>query len=285
MALERFIKTVWISNIMRALQKVHVFAALANTDYQGELKNLGDQVQIMMIGDIESKAYIKNQDIASPDDLQDAASRLVADQAYYFNFKANDVEAVQQKASLLQEATNNASYAFRDNVDTYFAGLHEKAGLHSYATGTTPWDITSLNVEDAMLSLNETMGVNNVPREGRFLVIPEWFHTKLVLAGLATKTSNDALFQNGFIERVLGWDLFLSNNIVHANASTGDHARIIGGIKKRSLSFAGVINNIEAYRPEKRFEDAVKGLYIFGGKIIRPDMTIVLHADKTAEPS
>ena len=122
-----------------------------------------------------------------------------------------------------------------------------------------------------------------MPREGRFLVIPEWFHTKLVLAGLAVKTVNDELFANGYIGKVLGWDMYMSNNVAHTTVSTGDHAKIIGGIRSQSLSFAQVISTIEAYKPEKRFEDAVKGLYVFGGKIIRPDMTIAIHADKTAE--
>lgn len=283
MALQNFIKTVWIAGLMQALQKAHVFASVANTDYQGQLQNLGDKVKVMMIGDIDITSYASNADIASPQDLNDAASELIADQAYYFNFKANDVEAVQQKASLLNEATSRAAYGFRDKVDMYFAGLHAAVGLHNYSTGTTPWDVTSLNVEDVLISANEQMGTNNVQKEGRFLIVPEWFHGKLVLAGLAAKTSNDELFANGFIKNVLGWDIFVSNNIAHTNVTTGDHAKIMGGIKKQSYSFADVISTIEAYRPEKRFEDAVKGLYVFGGKVIRPDMSIVLHCDKTAE--
>ncbi|WP_448509291.1 phage major capsid protein [Immundisolibacter sp.] len=283
MALQNFIQTIWIAGIMKALQKQHVFASVANTDYQGQLNNLGDRVQINMIGDVSVSQYSKDADIASPTDIQDAASELIADQAYYFNFKTNDVEAVQQKTSLLTEATNRAAYSFRDVVDQYFAGLHTQAGLHSYSTGTTPWDVTSLNVEDVLMDAKEKLGVANVPEAGRYLIVPEWFHTKLVFAGLATKTSNDEVWANGFVGKVLGFDIYKSNNVAQTNPLTGDHAKIFGGIKGQSLSFAQVIAKIEAYRPEKRFEDAVKGLYVFGGKVIRPDMTIILHCDKTAE--
>lgn len=283
MALQNFIKTVWIAGIMRALDKAHVFAMLANKDYQGQLVNLGDRVKIMMIGDIDVTAYAKDTDITSPEDVQDAASELIADQAYYFNFKANDVEAVQQKTSLLNEATARAAYGFRDKVDQFFAGLYTKAGFQLYSTGTTPWDVTSLNVEDVLLAANEAAGLANIPKEGRYMVIPEWFQTKLVLAGLATKTANDALYTNGFIQRVLGWDMYQSNNVSQTNPATGDHTKILAGIKGQSTSFADVISTIEPYRPEKRFEDAVKGLYVFGGKIIRPDMTLCLHVDKTPE--
>lgn len=282
MALQNFIKTLWAANILGSLLKTHVFASVANTEYQGQLVNLGDKVRVMQVSDVTITAYSKNADI-SVQDMDDAASELVADQAHYFAFKMNDVEAVQAKATLMRQTTDKAAYGFRDVVDQFFAGLYASVGLNSYATGTTPWDVTSLNVEDVLLSAHESMDTAKVPRAGRFLVIPTWFHTKLVLAQLATKTSNDELAANGFIGRVLGWDMLLSPNVSATSTTTWDHTKIIGGIRGQSLSFAAAINSIEAYRPEKRFEDAVKGLYIFGGKIMRPDMTICVHADKTAE--
>lgn len=281
--LNNFQKTVWIANILKALERVHVFASVANREYEGELKSLGDKVKMLTIGDVTAKAYSKNTDMAAADDMQDAADELVADQAYYFNVKVNDVDAVQQKPSLLKAMSEKAAFAFRAQVDSFFAGLYEQAGFQNYATGTTPWDVTSLNVEDVLIAAGEQLSNADVPLENRFLIVPNWFQSKLVLAGLATKTSNDELWANGFIKRVLNWDLYLSNNVSHATVATGDHAKIIGGIKNESLTFASVISQIEAYRPEKRFEDAIKGLYVFGGKVARPDKTICIHADKTAE--
>lgn len=282
MALQNFIRTVWAANIMESLRKAHRFASVANRDYQGQLLNLNDKVQIMQVSDVTITAYARNTDLTTQD-MDDAASELIANQAYYFNFKVNDVEAVQVKPALLAQTTDKAAYGFRDKVDTYFGDLYDSCGIHSYATGTTPWDVTSLNVEDVMLAAGEKMSEGNVQEEGRFLVIPPWFSTKLVLAGLVTKEQNDELFANGRLARVLGFDILLSNNVHATSTTTWDHTRIIGGIRGQSLSFADALLNIEAYRPQKRFEDAVKGLYIFGGKVMRPDMTICIHADKTAE--
>jgi hypothetical protein len=282
MALQNFIQTVWSANIMESLRKAHVFAAVANRDYQGQLVNLNDKVKVMQVSDVTVTSYSRNTDV-TVQDMDDAAAELVADQAYYFAFKVNDVEAVQVKPALLAQTTDQAAYGFRDKVDTYFAGLYGDAGYDSYATGTTPWDVTSLNVEDIMLSAGEQLSNGKVQQEGRFLVIPPWFSTKLVLAGLVTKQQNDELFANGKLARVLGFDLFLSNNVSATSTTTWDHTKIIGGIVGQSLSFADAILKIEAYRPEKRFEDAVKGLYVFGGKVMRPDRTITIHADKTAE--
>jgi hypothetical protein len=280
MALKNFITTVWSANILEALRKTLTFASVANTEYQGSLTNLGDRVKIMQIGPVTVTSYAKDADLTIQD-LDDTASELIADQPYYFDFKANDVEAIQSKPKVLAQATGNAAYGFADKVDQYFAGLYASAGLHSYATGTTPWDVTSLNVEEVLLAVKEQMA--RVPQAGRFLICPEWFHNKLVLAGLATRLDNNAIFDNGMIGRIMGFDVMLSENVSAASQTTWDHTKIMVGIRQQSFSFADVISKIEAYRPEKRFEDAVKGLYVFGGKVIRPDMTLCIHADKTAE--
>jgi hypothetical protein len=281
MALRNFIKTVWSANILEALRKAQVFASVANSDYQGELKNLGDKVRIMQIGPVTITAYTKDSDITIQD-LDDSASELAVDQPYYFGFKVNDIEAVQVKPTVLAQATGNAAYGFRDKVDSYFAGLvNAGAGIHSYATGTTPWDVTSLNVEDVLLDVKEKMA--RVPQQGRFIICPEWFHNKLILAGLAARLDNNAIFDNGNIGRVMGFEILLSENVSATSTTTWDHTKILAGVRGQSLSFVDSINQIEAFRPEKRFEDAVKGLYIFGGKVMRPDMTVCIHADKTAE--
>lgn len=280
MALQNFIKTVWSANILEALRKAHVFASVANTEFQGQLQNLGDRVKMMQIGGITINPYSKDANITIQD-LDDAALELIADQPHYFAFKANDIEAIQAKTKVLSQAASNAAYGFRDKVDEYFAGLHASAGLHSYSTGTTPWDVTSLTIEDVLLSIKEQIA--RWPQDGRFIICPEWFHNKLILAGLSIKTDNDALFQNGLVSRAMGFDFLLSENVSATSQTTWDHTKIMVGVRGQSLSFADAISKIEAFRPENRFEDAVKGLYIFGGKIVRPDMTLCLHADKTAE--
>src|SRR5690606_41670449 len=106
----------------------------------------------------------------------------------------------------------------------------------------------------------------------------------LNLAGLTSKSDNNSIFTNGKVDRIQGFDILLSENVsASTGAPTWDQTRIIGGVYNQSFAFADSINTIEAYRPEKRFEDAVKGLYLFGAKILRPDMTICAYVDKTAE--
>lgn len=281
MALQNFITTVMAANLIASLKKAHVFASVASREYSGVLKNLGDKVKVNQISDITINSYSKDTNITIQD-LDDAATELVADQAKYFAFKANDIEAVQSKPIVMKGASDNGAYGLADAVDQYFAGLYGSAGLTSYSTGTTPWDVTSLNVEDVLLDAKEKMA--RVPKNGRFMIVPEWFHNKLILAGLSTKQDNNNIFTNGFVDRVMGFDILVSENVSAATgAPTWDQSRILAGVRGQSWSFAEAIAKIEAFRPENRFEDAVKGLYIFGGKVMRPDMTLAIYADKTAE--
>lgn len=280
MAIQNFIKTVWEANLIFALRKAHVFASVANRNYQGQLKALGDKVKIVQVGDVTINSYSTGSNLTRQA-MTDAATELIADQAYYFNFDVNDVEAVQQKTEVLTQTTDQAAYGFRDTADAYFAGLYAQSGLTSYATGTTPWDVTSLNVEDVLLDIKEKMA--RVSLNGRFIVCPEWFHSKLILAGLTNKQDNNAIFTNGVVDKIQGFDILLSENVSANNTTTWDQTRIIAGVRGQSLSFADAILKVEAYRPEERFEDAVKGLYVFGGKVLRPDMTLTAYCDKTAE--
>lgn len=283
MALDNFISTIHQAKLEQALRKLLVARGIANTEYDGQLRNLGDKVKIKQLSDITITSYTKGSTTVTPAAIDDAALELVADQSYYFAFKKYDTEANQSKSEILRNSTDNAAYGFADTADAYLLGLYASAGMTSYATGTTNWDVTSLNVEEVILTVAEELDDNKLPRAGRFWVIPPWFMTKLILAGIVARTDNTELYNNGYVQRALGFDFYLSHNVSIGTASTGANTRMIVGVKGKSLGFADAITNIEAYRVEADFADAVKGLYVFGGKIVRPDMTMTVYCDKTAE--
>lgn len=82
---------------------------------------------------------------------------------------------------------------------------------------------------------------------------------------------NDGNLQNGFVGRVLGFDVYLSNNL--ETLKNGNAA--IAGVNM-AVTFAEQIVETEAYRMEKRFSDAVKGLNVFGVKVIYPECLVCL---------
>ena len=283
MSLSNFIPSIWAGNLLSALDKAHVAVSVANREYEGDIKQGGDSVRINQIGDITVGSYTKNTNISTAQDLQDAQTILTIDQQKYFNFQVDDVDKAQTKPKVMSEAMRKAAYALRDTADTYLLGLYSQAGLGVGISGgvVSPVDLTSLNVEDTLLQVGETMDGANIPREGRFGIVPPWVVTKMILAGLTTKTMNDVLWENGKLGKVLGFDILMSNN-VSKNSASWDITRNIFGVRGMSLNYAEQILSVEAYRMELRFADAVKGLHVYGAKW-RADATCVLYADKTAE--
>lgn len=280
MSLSNFIPSIWAGNLLSALDKAHVAVSIANREYEGDIKQGGDSVRINQIGDISVGSYTKNTNISTAQDLQDAQTILTIDQQKYFNFQVDDIDKAQTKPKVMSEAMRKAAYALRDTADSYLLGLYAQAGL-AVGSAASCIDMTSLNVEDSLLQVGETMDSNNVPREGRFGIVPPWVVTKMILAGLTTKTMNDILWENGKLGKVLGFDILMSNN-VSKNSTSWDITKLLFGVRGMSLNYAEQILSVEPYRMELRFSDAVKGLHVYGAKW-RADATCVLYADKTAE--
>lgn len=281
MSINNFIPELWSASILRTLEKKHVFAMLANRDYEGQIRQAGDTVKINMLGDITVGTYTKNTDISSPETLTDAQTTLVIDQQKYFNFQIDDIDRRQQVPKLMGEATGKAGYALAQVTDQFFAGKIAECGLSRGSSGSAI-DVTSADITEELTILARQFSDADIPLEGRFMIVQPWLVEKMVLAGLSTRTDNTQLFQNGFIERILGWDIYQSTNVEDSDGA-GANTENFCGIRGQSFTYAEQILETEAYRPELRFADALKGLHVYGGKIIRPDMTLAYWADYTAE--
>lgn len=281
MALDNFIPSVWSANVHKGLEVAHVAVMLSNRSYEGEIRQAGDRVKVNMFADPTIASYTKNVTAISPENLSASQRELVVDQAKYFAFEVDDIDAAQSNMGLIAEPTRRSGYKLADTADAYILGLYAQAG-NAQNSDSVPIDLVSTNVEEEILAIGEAMNNAGVEQEGRFIIIAPWVLTKLVLAGLTTKTMNDVLWENGKVGRVLNFDISVSPN-VSKNSASWDKTRNIAGIRNESIAYAEQIVKVEAYRPENAFSDAVKGLHLYGAKIMRPDKTWVWYADKTAE--
>lgn len=276
MSVTNFIPELWSGRILRALEKSLVFGSLCNTDYEGEINDAGDTVRINAVGPIANAAYTPNVTTISPAELETEQQILVIDQSRYFAFKIDDVDARQAKGTLLPEAMNKAAYGLRDTADQYIAGLWESAGSISADT-----DVNSLNAYECLLALKQVLDEANVPVDGRWCVIPPWYETKLVIAEVLVENTTNTAWTNGQVGRCAGFDIYKSNNVDSNGAGT--HQQIMAGTRA-AISFAQQINKVEAFRPEASFSDAVKGLHLYGAKVIMPDCLAVGSFNEIAEP-
>jgi hypothetical protein len=282
MALQ-FIPTVWAARLLKALDKALVFgqAGVVNRDYEGEIANAGDTVKIASVGDVTVGDYTKNSDINNPEILTDAEQTLVIDQAKYFNFAVDDIDRAQQNVNVMDEAMRRAAYSIRDKQDQFIAANYVNVpAANLIGSDASPITPTNANAYEYLVDLGVLLDQANIPTEGRFCIVPSWFHGRLlkddrfVKAGTA---ATDQTLRNGMVGEAAGFSILKSNNVPNT-AST--KYKILAG-HPMAYSFAQQITKLETFRPEKRFSDAVKGLSVYGGKLVRPNAWAIL----TANPS
>ena len=282
MSVENFIPTLWSARLLRHLDKRHVYLNLLNRDYEGEIKNFGDTVKVNQIGEVTIKDYEKGADIEAPEDLSGEQQELKIDQAKYFNFSVDDVDNAQTNPKLMDKAMERAAYAMNDVVDAFAANL---LAINVHADNKigddTPKVPDKTNAYDYLVDLGVKLTEANVPTVGRWVVIPAWYHGLLLkdprFVGNGTDY-NKAILEGGEVGKGAGFTVHVSNNVPN---TTKTKYKIIAGTEEAG-SYAEQILKTEAYRPEKRFSDAVKGLHVYGAKIFQSKCIAVLTANPTA---
>lgn len=282
MSVANFIPTLWSARLLAHLDKAHVYAALVNRDYEGEIKNYGDTVKVNQIGDVTIKNYTKGQDIDDPEELAGDQQELKIDQAKYFNFSIDDVDNAQTNPKLMDEAMQRAAYGMNDTTDGFLANLMAVGAINNgdnLGTDEAPLLPTAETAYDMLVDLGTDLTEKNVPTMGRWVVVPAWFHGLLLkdkrFVGNGTDY-NKALIEGGEVGVAAGFKVNLSNNVPN---TTGTKYKIIAGTNA-AASFAEQILKTEAYRPEKRFSDAVKGLHVYGAKVFQGKCLSVLTANR-----
>lgn len=280
MAITQFIPTVWSSRLLVRLRKMLVFEQIVNTDYEGEISQFGDTVKINEIGPVTVSDYTRNSTSAplSMQYLTDAQKELVIDQAKSFNFAVDDLDAAQSKPKVMDAAMDEAAYAVRDVVDQHIAGLYGQAGLTLGSSGSTitVYAKNVMNILGAVSQKLRDQGVS-MPIWG---VVPPWFFQKVTAKQQEIRTDNTGVLDNGFMRQITvnGIQLFESNNVSgHSSFDTTATNRIMFGTR-RAISHAGQVSQVEAVRPDFYFADMVKGLYLYGSKVVRPNELVTLYA-------
>ena len=270
MAFVGFIPEAWSARLLEHLDKLHVYAGLMNRDYEGDIRAFGDTVHINQLGAITIRDS-DGSDIVEPEELDGEQQNLVIDQAKYFNFQVKDIDNAQSNPKLVDAAMQRVSYALNYEVDRYLGDLLAASCapgnvLYDEDHAVTP---TASTAYDYLVDLSTVLSENNVPMLGRWAVVPPWYHALLLkderFVGNGTGY-NQAVLQGGVVGEAAGFQIHLSNNVPNTNFH---HYKVLAGTNAAG-AFADQLVEMEAYRLEKNFSDAVKGLYVFGAKVVQP---------------
>lgn len=290
----KFIPELWSGKLITKFYDATVFGEIANTDYEGEIKNQGDKVIIRTVPNITIKDYKKGQKLDN-ERPESAPVELLIDKAKYFGFELDDIDKVQTDLPLFEKWTTDASEQMKISVDTTVLGsiyadvaaanMGATAGRKSAAfnLGTTgsAVQITKANALDYIVDCGTVLDEQNVPETGRWMVIPAW------MAGLIKKSdlkdaslTGDAtsVLRNGRIGMIDRMTLYLSNNVATAS-DTGTKYYIMFG-HKAGLTFASQLSKVRTIELTDTFGSAVQGLNVFGYKVIKPEALGVMYCYK-----
>lgn len=295
-----FIPAIWSAKLNAKFYAASVFAAITNTDWQGDISGMGDKVVINNIPDIAIADYTIGTNLTYQAPLPNTVE-LNIDQGKSFAFQLSDVLDYQAKPDLMDMFSNDASEQMRVAMDfaclrdtfdqTHIRNKGTGAGVKSlsYNLGTdqVPVTLTAANVLATLLNLAAVLDEQNVPETDRFLVIDPLTRTLLMSSNLAQAQfmgDSTSMVRNGMIGKIDRFTVYVSNQLPRGTAgnsfptkaapagitAAGAVARraIIAG-HKSAIAFATQMTKTETLRNPTDFGDLVRGLQVYGYKVVK----------------
>lgn len=283
MSINNFKPEIWSAQLLDALENALVYAqpALVNRDYEGEISTQGQSVHITTIGDPTIFDYDKNANL-NYEEVETAGTDLLIDQAKAFAFRLDDVDKAQALLNPMVKMAQNAAYALRDKADAYVANLYTGVASANVlgSTGapintfTAPTDAYSKVLVPLRTKLNRA----NVPTEGRYVVAsPEFIGSMLNddrFVKVDASGSSEGL-RNGMVGRAAGFDILESNNTPNPSGDT----QVVQAGYPGAITYAEQILETEALRLQNTIADAIRGLHVYGAKLLRPTGIAVAFID------
>jgi hypothetical protein len=300
MSVLHFKPELWSKILLGALEKNLVFGGpmVVNRDYEGEISGPGDTVHITSLADPTISSYTPNSTLTYQT-IVDAGQSLQIDQAKSWSVSVDDVDRRQAMGDMQTWMEGRAAYRVADTSDQFLAALYTGAAsanvLASTSSPLTPGTFTTSAPADfytkVVLPLKVVLGQQNVPDDGnRYLIVPPWGRalieqTQAFIAFPGNNGGPGDVMQNGYFGKISGFNLMESNNAVNANPSynTGgaNGVYVIQAGHNMAITYAEQIVQTEALRAQATFADLVRGLHVYGAKVVRPEALAVAY---TARP-
>lgn len=274
MSISNFIPTVWSETLYKALDKQLIGVSHCNRDFEGEITKKGSVVNICGVGPVSVKDYKKDTDLSTPETLSDTLTTLVINQAKCFNFQIDDIDKAQCSPKLMEAALDRAAAAIANAADTHVFSLYDhccESFANTLESGTP--------IYETVLAARTLLYKNNVG-EGTplYLEVSPAVAERILKERMNFPLVREETYETGYLGSILGCKIFVTRNI-HRTALPSSYYHHCFLRTKRAITFADQISEIEAYRPEKRFADAVKGLHLYGAKVVYPEEFIRLSIE------
>lgn len=286
MAFQNFIPQIWSAAINRELEKECVFLEDCNRQYEGEVKKQGDTVRILGVGKPTIKHISRGEasnDIDGPEEIEDTSVVMQINQIAYFNYMVGDIDKAQAVGGIMDALSAETTEGIADDIDQYIADLSkDKQAVNVYSAPLKVVAGTAgegeINVLDALDYVVQRLYENNVRKSTKIVAtVSPRFLTIFNKEYRNTDTNNSKLMKNGFVTMYNNITIKMSNNVTRKTTTTANDTDLIQVKTQRAIAFANPLTHTEAYRPEKKFADAVKGYSLYDAKIVRPKEMFILN--------
>jgi hypothetical protein len=288
-----WVPAVYSQKVQKFFRRASVVEDITNTDYAGEIENFGDTVNIVKEPSITVSDYARGQTV-NTQTLADDKLQLTVDQGSYFAFKVDDIEERQSHVNWEALATSSGAYSLKRNYDyNVLKYIYDNASTSAGNTGTDgspiDGDAATDTLADVISAAKTVLDGNDVPEENRWFVAPPAFYKQLRKAGakiMDQSVMNDgsaSSMRNGLvIDRPLfGFRLYSTNAIAVSSGAAASKTFGSSGSNEYALLYghqsgvatANHIAKTELIRDPDSFSDIVRGLHVFGRKVLRTDAT------------
>lgn len=290
-----FIPEVWSSKLQAKYYDASVLSVITNNDYQGEISNQGDKVKIRTIPTLAINDYQSGQTLVNQRPESNIIELLI-DKGKYWSIAIDDVLEVQADINLMDTFSGDAAEQMKIAIDTDVLGSISpdiaaankgatagrlSGNVNLGATGT-PLGLTKTNIIDTIIDAGLVLDEQNVPETGRFFILPAWAAALLKKSDLkdASLTGDGtSVMRNGRIGMIDRFTVYTSNLLPRVT-DTGVVASTMFAGTKDGLSFASQLTKVETLRAESTFSDIMRGLNVYGFKVVKPEALAAIYAYK-----
>ena len=286
-----WVPAVYSQKVQKFFRRASVVEDITNTDYAGEIENFGDTVNIVKEPTITVSDYARGQSV-NTQTLADDKLQLTVDQGSYFAFKVDDIEERQSHVNWEALATSSGAYSLKRNYDyNVLKNIYDNAATSAANTGTdgSPIDGDAAvdTLADVISAAKTVLDGNDVPEENRWFVAPPAFYKQLRKAGAKIMDQSvmadggASSMRNGMVtdRPLFGFRLYSTNAIAvssgaassktFGSAGSNEYAFLYG--HQGAVATANHIAKTELIRDPDSFSDIVRGLHVFGRKILRSE--------------
>ena len=285
-----FSPIIYSQKVQKFFRTASVVEAITNTDYAGEIENFGDTVNIIKEPTITVSAYSRGS-VVDTQDIADDQIQLVVDQANAFAFKVDDIEERHSHVNFESIASSSGAYALKNAYDqnviaAMVAGPSSSSPDHVLGADSGSGQDQDVGFGDSEVDPVDTISKHNrllnaadVPEENRWFLAGPEFVEQLGQANsklMSDTTGNAAPLRNGKVlsGKIMNMDVYMTNNF--AASSTSNFFKVLGG-HMSSTATANHIAKIEVIRHPESFSDVVRGLHVFGRKVLRDNALVLSH--------